>query len=199
MRTPKRPRRGRPDETRARLVATAADVFNRDGYHGTDSNRLARAAGYAPGTFYRHFADKRAALVAVYEDWVTAEWAAIGDAVSAGGQDAARLIVERVLDFHRRWRGVRASVQVLMRTDAAVRTAYRRQRKRQLGLLADLRASHGFRPRSREEDALLLYTLERTCDAIVDGEPSALGLGGARLTALLRRLVARHVEDRQAP
>lgn len=190
---PKRPRRGRPDDTRARLVVAAADVFNRDGYHGTDSNRLARAAGYAPGTFYKHFGDKRAALIAVYEDWVTAEWNGIGDAVSAGEGDVARRIVEHVLDFHRRWRGVRASIQVLMRTDPVVRTAYRRQRRRQLELLAALRARHGFRPRTPEEDALLLYTLERTCDAVVDGELAALGLDAERMVRLLRKLVAGHV------
>ena len=39
-----RPRRGSPDETRARLVAAAAAVFNQEGYDGTDSNKLARAA-----------------------------------------------------------------------------------------------------------------------------------------------------------
>src|ERR1700752_2615921 len=72
-----RPRRGKPSDTRARLVTTAAAVFNRVGYHGTDSNRLARAAGYAPATFYKHFAHKRAIFLAAYEAWVTAEWEAI--------------------------------------------------------------------------------------------------------------------------
>ncbi len=54
----------RSDDTRDRLVAAAARAFNRAGYHGTDSNRIARAAGYAPATFYKHFADKRAIFVA---------------------------------------------------------------------------------------------------------------------------------------
>ena len=56
-RRPMRPKRGQSADTRERLVAAAAAVFNRDGYHGTDSNRLARAAGYAPATFYKHFPD----------------------------------------------------------------------------------------------------------------------------------------------
>lgn len=187
-----RPRRGRPGDTRARLVAAAAEVFNREGYHGTDSNRLARAAGYAPGTFYKHFPDKRAALVAVYERWVAAEWSAVGEELSGGG-DVARRIVERILEFHRRWRGVRASVQLLVRTDAAVRAAYRRQRRRQLAMLRELRERHGFRARTPEEDALLLYALERTCDAVVDGEVASLELDPARMIGLLRGLVARHV------
>ena len=191
--TKARPRRGTPAGTRERLVAAAAAVFEREGYHGTDSNRLARAAGYAPGTFYKHFPDKRAAFLAVYEGWVTAEWAAVADeAARDAAGDLAGRVVERVLEFHRRWRGVRASLQVLVRTDAAVRTAHRRQRRRQLRLLAELRARHGLPPRSAEEDALLLFTLERACDALVDGEVRALGLSPARTTALLRATVARH-------
>jgi len=190
---PVRPRRGTPAATRARLVAAAARTFDRDGFHGTDSNRLARAAGYAPGTFYKHFADKRAVFVAAYEHWVTAEWSAIADELAAGGPDLAGRIVTRVLDFHRRWRGFRASLQVLVRTDAAVRRAYRRQRRRQLETLRALRRERGLAPRAAEEDALLLYALERACDAVADGEPVALGLDAARVVEGIRALVARHL------
>src|ERR1700751_5072292 len=112
-----------PDDTRARLVAAAADVFNRDGYHGTDSNRIARAAGYAPGTFYKHFADKRAIFLAVYEEWVAREWKDIGATLTEPGakDERARRIVDVFLEHHRRWRGVRASLRVLVATDADVR------------------------------------------------------------------------------
>src|ERR1700721_3815023 len=79
-----RPRRGTPEETRARLVTTAGEIFNRVGYHGTDSNRIAKEAGYATGTFYKHFKDKREAFLAVYEAWVTSEWRAIDAELSAG-------------------------------------------------------------------------------------------------------------------
>ena len=188
-----RPRRGTPDDTRARLVAAAADVFNRDGYHGTDSNRIARAAGYAPGTFYKHFTDKRAAFVAVYERWVAAEWATIDVDIRRGDRrDLAPRVVADVLQHHRRWRGVRASMLALVRTDAAVRGVYRRQRRRQLAVLRALRARHGFRPRATAEDAVLLYTLERTCDALADGEVIALGLHREAVIHLLRALVAEH-------
>jgi len=190
---PPRPRRGAPADTRARLVAAAAEVFNRDGYHGTDSNRLARAAGYAPGTFYKHFADKRAAFVAVYERWVAAEWATIDEEVGRGHRrDLATRVVADILRHHRRWRGVRASMLALVRTDAAVRAVYRRQRRRQLAMLRALRVRHGFRSRSAPEDAVLLYTLERTCDALADGETTALGLRHEAVVDLLRALVAEH-------
>jgi AcrR family transcriptional regulator len=174
-------------------VAAAASVFNRDGYHGTDSNRLARAAGYAPGTFYKHFADKRALFLATYEAWVTAEWTAVGQLLREGGtpEAVAGRIVSEVLDHHRRWRGLRGSLRALVAQDATVRAFYRGQRRRQLDLLARL---HGAGPPgrdARERDAFLLYTLERVCDAVAEGEPRTLGLSVDALLAILREFVER--------
>ena len=195
MRSQQRPVRGTPEATRARLVAAAATVFNRVGYHGTDSNRLARAAGYAPGSFYKHFPDKRAIFLAAYEDWVTAEWSAVDAVVRAGGAPAAMAprLVAVALRFHRRWRGFRASMRALVATDAVVRAFYRRQRARQLALLAVMHGRRGGAPSA--SDALLLYTLERVCDAVAEGEPRALGLSSAAMTARLRRLVEQHFTD----
>jgi len=191
-----RPRRGTPQATRERLVEAAARVFNRDGYHATDSNRLARAAGYAPGTFYKHFADKREIFLAVYDAWVTAEWAGIETELSrsTGGGVAAR-IVDGVLAHHRRWRTLRVSLLGLVGTDTAVRRAYRRQRVRQLEMLADLRKRHGVARHSPEDDAVLLFTLERTCDALAAGEVRELGLSVERTIAVLRRLVRDALRD----
>ncbi len=188
-RRPVRPRRDLPENTRERLVAAAAAVFNRDGYHGTDSNRLARAAGYAPATFYKHFADKREILLAAYESWVTAEWQAIGAALrsAAGPAERAERSVALVLEHHRRWKGLRASLRALVATDPVVRRFHRAQRTRQLDLLAGMRSS----PRgkagaaARVDDALMLFALERTLDAVAEGETDALGLD---LDVVLERL-----------
>ena len=187
-----RPRRGTPAETRRRLVAAAAAVLNRDGYHGTDSNRLARAAGYAPGTFYKHFPDKRAILLAAYEAWVSAEWAEVERVLRTERtpEAQARRITAMVLALHRRWRGLRGSLRAVMATDPVVRRFYHRQRRRQLGLIAELRRTAGLRPRPPEADALLLFTLERVCDAIAEGEVAALGLRVETTVGLLRRLLA---------
>ncbi len=180
-----RPARGTSEATRARLVAAAASVFNRDGYHGTDSNRLARAAGYAPATFYKHFADKRAVFLAAYEAWVTSEWTQVDRVVRSASapSERAERIVRLTLAHHRRWKGLRASLRALVATDADVRAAYRAQRRRQLELLAALRGPAA--PARRERDALLLFTMERTCDAVADGEVRELGLSVTRLVAAL--------------
>jgi AcrR family transcriptional regulator len=211
----RRPRRGAPEETRERLVAAAAEVLNRAGYYGTDSNALARAAGYAPATFYKHFADKRAILLAAYESWVAAEWRHIGAALradpaprrggaepvrsprsrgpgSAGGKGGERLaeeLTDWILAHHRRWRGLRASVLALVGSDPAVRDFYVAQRRRQLEILREMRG-RGVKAGDREADALLLFTFERACDALAGGEAEALGLRALALRGLLVRLLA---------
>ena len=196
-RRPRRPKRGLPADTRERLVAAAAAVFNRDGYHGTDSNRLARAAGYAPATFYKHFPDKRAILLAAYEAWVTAEWQTIGATLRAtrSPEERAERIVDFALVHHRRWTGLRASLRALVATDAVVRRFHRAQRRRQLDLLADMRRSGRDEAAARVDDAVMLLTLERTLDAVAEGEIEALGLGVEpvleRLRAIVRAAVMR--------
>src|SRR5262245_24348136 len=82
-----RPRRGVPYETRSRLIAAAAELFNRVGFYGTDSNRIAHAAGYSTGVFYKHFTDKREIFLAAYEEWSIAEWKKVATIVSSGGSD----------------------------------------------------------------------------------------------------------------
>ena len=173
-----RPRRGTPEQTRARLVDTAGEIFNRVGYHGTDSNQIAKEAGYATGTFYKHFKDKREAFLAVYEAWVTSEWSAVDTELSSGRnpEETARRLVKLSIDFHTRWRGLRASLIELVFTDEEVRRFYRSQRRRQLDVIAQLRHRLGIPSGRREDDAILLFTTERTYDAIGQGELQALGL-----------------------
>lgn len=186
-----RPRRGAPKDTRERLVRAAAAIFERDGFDGTDSNAIARAAGYSPGTFYKHFADKRAIFLAVYEEWVTHEWNAIGRTLEETSDAGARAeaIVAMYLEHHRRWRGFRASLRALAAKDRAVRSFYLAQRRRQLELMASEA------PSARAADVLLLYTLERAADGLADGEAGSLGIEAAELRALLVELVRRRLKD----
>src|SRR5262249_31761529 len=125
--------------------------------------------------------------------WVTAEWSAIDRMLRQPG-DAHALatrIVDLVLAHHRRWRGLRATLRALVTRDRVVRTFYRRQRRRQLHLLAALRPGGGRRPRA--DDAILLYTLDRICDALADGELADLGVEARPVVARLAEIVARHL------
>ena len=191
-----RRRRGTPEETRDRLVAAAAEVFNRDGWAATDAGRIARAAGYAVGTFYKHFADKQEILLAAYERWVDAEWRTVEREMLSGGppREVAERIVAFVLRLHVRWRGLRAALAAVVASDAHARRFHRVQRRRQLAMMADLRARRRARPRAEEEDAVLLFTLERVCDAIAAGELRDLALERETTVRLLEDQVARAIE-----
>lgn len=171
-------RRGSPAQTRERLIAAAARIFNRRGYHGTDSNHIAGEAGYSTGVFYKHFADKREIFLAAYETWVVSEWKEVESELSLGGprKEIARRVVALTVNFHSRWKGLRASLIELVFTDAKVRRFYRNQRKRQLDMMARIRGEIGARHRDREDDAIHLFTMERTSDAIAQGELRDLGL-----------------------
>jgi AcrR family transcriptional regulator len=188
------PRRRDKNLTRDRLLRVAARVFNRAGFDGTDSNRLARAAGYAPATFYKHFADKRDCFLQVYEAWVAEEWRRVAAVLDAdGGDRPARSLVDTVLEMHRKWRGLRSGLRALTATDPTVRRFQREQRRQQLELLRVLRARRHLPQRSRAQDAVLLLAMERTADALADGEIEALKLPVAAVRGALVALIERHL------
>jgi AcrR family transcriptional regulator len=173
-----RPRRGYPEETRERLITAAASQFNRFGYHGTDSNTIAKEAGYATGTFYKHFLDKREIFLAAYERWLAGEWKEIIEELSRlrNAEETAKRLVELNIRFHTEWRGLRSSLMELVFSDPEVRKFFRKQRRRQLELIAELRTRFALPAQTSEQDAILLWTTERVFDAIGQGEVQALGL-----------------------
>jgi AcrR family transcriptional regulator len=170
----RRPVRGAPAATRERLVAAAAQEFEKHGYHGTDTNRIARAADYAPGTFYKHFVDKRAVFLAVYDTWVEREWRDIETEAREPGDRRARVtrIVDHLVEHHRRWRGFRAALRALIATDPDMRRHHRAVRARQLVRFRSLGPDYADPVRA----ALLMLHIERICDAIADEELAALGV-----------------------
>lgn len=169
-----RPRKTRdPEETREKLLTAAEREFNTSGFFGTDTNRIARAAGYAPQTFYRHFADKTDIFLGVYERWWRAESEAVATA-ARGAKGEARLakIADTILEFHARWRIFRRALRHLSADDKRVRAARVKARKAQTETLMRV-------PRKKRlsEEALYagLITLERLSDAAAEGEFADMG------------------------
>src|SRR5208282_6769 len=136
----------------------------------------------------------RAIFLAAYEAWVTAEWASIAASLrkERSAEQTAADLVSPSLSHHRRWRGLRSSLRALVAQDAVVRSFYRAQRRRQLGILAALARSERRDP-AGEENAILLFTMERVCDALAEGEVAALGLSAEATLVQLREIVARHI------
>ena len=210
--TRKKPPARAPEETRSKLVEAAGKLFNSVGYFGTDSNRIAREAGYAPGTFYVHFADKREIFLEVYRGWVSSEWQAIAAAIApekgadarsqehvpekwkpvfrkghATGQESLSLrIAQAVLRHHREWRMFRKSLRALTVTDERVHQARVAQRARQIAQTSELLRVRGVtQTPARIYANLLLF--EILCDAVADGDTATLGL---KERDILARLVA---------
>jgi AcrR family transcriptional regulator len=177
--TRKKPPARAPEETRSKLVEAAGKLFNSVGYFGTDSNRIAREAGYAPGTFYVHFADKREIFLEVYRGWVSSEWQAIAAAIApekgaAVGSQSLR-IAQAVLRHHREWRMFRKSLRALTVTDERVHRARVAERARQIAQAAELLRARGVtQTPARIYANLLLF--EILCDAVADGDTATLGL-----------------------
>ncbi len=75
--------------TRDRLLEAARELFTTAGYHATTTPILAKRAGVAEGTIYRHFPSKQALLNAAYQE--TQRWggtivreAAVGKGIAVG-------------------------------------------------------------------------------------------------------------------
>ncbi|MBF6209997.1 TetR/AcrR family transcriptional regulator [Nocardia puris] len=175
------------------MVRAAAETFNRYGYAGTDVRRIVAAAGYATGTFYRHFPHKGAALLAAYETWVVEEWEALSAAVSAPGSPAERAerLVDIGADLHARWHGLRQAMATYRSIDEQAVLAYRELQRRQVAVLGGLRRqiSPGA-SRPPEADVLLIMLIERAVEGMVVGEPADLGLNWQVMRGLLIDAVA---------
>ena len=70
------------DEQRETILARAAALFARQGYHATSMNQLAEACGLSKATLYHYYRDKDAMLVQIAEGHV-ARLAALLDEVAA--------------------------------------------------------------------------------------------------------------------
>jgi AcrR family transcriptional regulator len=67
----------RKAETRARLVAAAADLFARKGFHAVSAEAVADAADRTTGALYNHFGGKDGLLLALVEQWLSVSAARI--------------------------------------------------------------------------------------------------------------------------
>src|SRR3712207_7278513 len=88
---PSSPVAGSREKRRARIEATALELFRARGFDHVTVEEVCAEAGVAPATFYRHFGTKEEVVFAYREDFT----AALGRAVEVGAQvpDGERLPV----------------------------------------------------------------------------------------------------------
>lgn len=77
-----RTQEARRAETAARLLEAAADLFARQGFHGTSAEAVATAADRTTGALTDHFGNKSGLLVALLEQWISQTVADLTDTLS---------------------------------------------------------------------------------------------------------------------
>jgi AcrR family transcriptional regulator len=94
------PRRYKPEETRQRVLAAAAELFARKSYDKTSTADIGQLAGVAEGSIFYHFGSKRGLLVALGRNYAEAMIAAMrGDTVDLATLEPG-IMVERCFDYH---------------------------------------------------------------------------------------------------
>ena len=192
-----RPRRGSPEQTRARLIRTAAQVFNEVPYWETDSNQIAKAAGYSTGTFYRHFKDKREIFIAAYREFVSEEWSSI-EANLSPAQTPEQSIdgaAEALVGHHRKWRVFRGNLRALVTYDEELRQLTLELRREQLQRMSIVRRAMGAKDRPLSSDVIHAMMFERVCDAIADDDFKHLGCSEDEAQTVFRGLMREYLLD----
>lgn len=151
------------EESRARIVAHALDLFARHGYEATTVRMIAAEAGVAQGLLYTHFRGKDDLLRAIVDDGLRGVAESFAEA--AGGGDAwerlerlvraSFVVVRRDLRFWRLSYAVRMQPPVLAGVGEAMAAAGAGVRGR---MEAELR--EGGSPRAATEAALLFALID---------------------------------------
>lgn len=171
---------------RSELIRAAQLEFEEQGFDGTQTNAIARRAGYAPQTFYRHFPDKKSIFLAIYQDWTEAEAQALAKA------DTVTAMVDTLLGHHVSHRLFRRSLRHLTATDPEVAAIRAQSRQKQMDAI---RAR--FPHLAATEALALIFTLERLCDAWAEGEFEACGVNRDAAQAYMSTILANAL--REAP
>ena len=159
------------EDTRTKLLRAAAAEFIEHGFTATDTNRIARRAGFAPQTFYRWYKDKVDIFIHVYYAWEEAETAILSELMVR--QSTSRQIAESYAEGHRSFLVFRRHLRQLAYEYPAVRQARADSRKRHI---ARIKQWHPGLSASEGEIASILLELERLCDAIAESEFADMGL-----------------------
>lgn len=176
--------------TAEKLVLAAASEFNEQGFSGTDTNRIARRAGFAPQTFYRWFQDKVEIFVKVYELWQQQEVGILRKLLAENASEAR--LVQAIIAHHKAFLIFRRSLRQLSLENDAVRASRAQSRLNQIAFIK--RTWSANQARDTSELAATLFQLERLSDALAEGEFRDMGLdekaGEQALALLIRRLRA---------
>ena len=170
-------------DTRTTLLRAAAAEFNEHGYAGTDTNRIARRAGFAPQTFYRWYTDKLTVFIAAYQGWVETERELISSLLERNASN--QQLAAAVVGHHREFLKFRRSLRQLSVEEKSVRVARAESRKRQIAQIRLWKQTEA----DESELAVSLLQMERLADALAEGEFKDMGVSSRAGENALARLI----------
>lgn len=179
--------RGRPKgnrDTAALLIQAAMGEFCEAGYNATDTNKIARRAGFAPQTFYRWFSDKTEIFIAAYHAWVEEEQDVLGRLISR--QATTEQIAAAIIRQHKNYRVFRRSLRLLAVEDPLVRAARTASRRQQAQNLCHWR---GLPDDAMQGMLIRLLQIERLADAAAEDEGDDLSIPESALRQAICELI----------
>jgi AcrR family transcriptional regulator len=141
-------------------VAAALDVLATDGIDAVRVEPLAKALHVTKGSFYWHFADRRALIDALLAQWAEGRIAAIREQAPRDGDPAAAL--RRLADLYTRRSNARGlaielAIRALARNDEAAARAVQTVDAERLQRVATLFERLGWPPREATARAVMVY------------------------------------------
>jgi AcrR family transcriptional regulator len=141
-------------------VAAALDVLATDGIDAVRVEPLAKALHVTKGSFYWHFADRRALIDAMLAQWAEGRIAAIREQAPRDGEPAAAL--RRLADLYTRRSNARGlaielAIRALARNDEAAARAVQTVDAERLQRVATLFERLGWPPREATARAVMVY------------------------------------------
>ena len=163
--------------------------FIEQGFSGTDTNRIARRAGFAPQTFYRWFADKAAVFAEVLHVWEEAELAMFL-ALLGSPELSAMQLAEACVENARPFLTFRQHLRSVTMQDAQVNAVRAAGRRRLMAHLAPACPHLG--------SAQLAHTvlqIESISEMLARGDLADLGASDTEAT----RALAEHIRVLRGP
>jgi AcrR family transcriptional regulator len=185
-----------PAVTRKQLKIAAKHEFNSVGYFATDTNKIARLAGYAPGSLYRHFDDKIDLFIEIYRDWHLEQMQEIQKTLTTRGsiEELAKKLTKIIIAFYGNWRVLRAAARVLVLSEPRVADFKVNRRIELVQSVHTLRAQLALSELPEEEIILFLILIERLGDAVAEGEFSGPSLPASAGHDVLLNLIERFLK-----
>jgi AcrR family transcriptional regulator len=142
-------------------IASALDALAGSGIDAVRVEPLAKALAVTKGSFYWHFADRRALIDAMLAQWAQGRIMAIREQAAQAPEPA--LALRRLIDLYTRRSNARGlaielAIRALARNDAAAAAAVQAVDGERLRHVAQLFARLGYKAREAETRAVMVYS-----------------------------------------